>query len=149
MKKILTAFFILLLATASAANTAKLPDIDGWTNGDVRETAFDAVSGNKGTWLERDYRTSAGVPFHAIWLDGAGQNGWKGTADARTKSTGAGAAYKGVKIAGCSAILEYDPVIGRSLAIKVGKLGTLTLESNVAEEAEIIKAAETLINKIQ
>ncbi|MFR5880091.1 MAG: hypothetical protein ACLUEQ_04380 [Cloacibacillus evryensis] len=48
-------------------------------------------------------------------------------------------------VAGHKAMLEYRPVVGYSLIVKVGKEGVLTLESQVATKEALTEAAETLI----
>lgn len=153
LSSIYIAFMICIISAFSlfAADVNRLPDIDGWQNGEVRITSFDTVSGNRGTWLERDYRTISGVPFHAVWMEGSGDKGWDvsdQTLSAYDGPLGSGATYRTLTIAGNKAAIEHHPVSGYSLAVKIGKLGTLTLESNIANEDEIISAAEIIIKKI-
>lgn len=156
MRKILLmcVAFIISAAAASAspaATAGRLPDIDGWINGVVRVTKLETVSGNRGTWLERDYRTAAGVPLHAVWIDGAGEKGWDVSdkeISADDGPLGTGATYKTISAAGERAILEHHPVTGYSLTARIDKLGVLTLESKAADEGEIISAADVLIGRI-
>ncbi len=129
-----------------------LPDIDGWINCNTRVTQLDTVSGNRGTWLERDYRTTAGILVHAVWIDGAGDKGWNvsdKTISADDGAMGTGATYKTLTVSGEKAALEHHPVTGYSLFIKIGTLGTLTLESKIATEDEILRAGEALTKKIK
>ena len=126
-----------------------LPEIGGWQCGELRVTKLDTVSGNKGQWLERDYRTAAGTPFHAVWIDGAGEKNWNVQTNAATNSDGAGASYTLTDVSGNKAVLERQPVTGISLTVKIDKLGTLTLESNNATtDEEITSAAVSLIKAI-
>jgi len=62
---------------------------------------------------------------------------------------GSGAVYRTIRAAGEKAILERHPVMGCSIAARVGTLGVLTLESKSATDEEMIQAAETLILKIR
>ena len=95
-RAIMLTMTLFLFQTAAAAQTM-LPGIQGWSAGELRETKFESVSGNHGTWLERDYRTAAGVPFHAVWIDGSGPKGWntgKKEIAADDGAIGSGAHYK-------------------------------------------------------
>ena len=156
MKKTIYLYFLITLCTLFfsaplSADAEKLPYMKGWINSDTRVTVLDTVSGNRGTWAERDYRTAEGVPFHAVWVDGAGSKGWdiKNTGISEDDGPlGTGATYKTLIVAGENAVIEHHPVIGYSLSVKAGTLGTLTLESKIATEKETIEAGETLIKKI-
>jgi|GEM_PF-4991671 len=128
----------------------KLPDMTGWANGETRTTILDTVSGNKGTWTERDYRTAQGVAVHAAWIDGAGPKGW-GVSSNDTFSDdglmGSGATYKTISICGIRASVDHHPITGYSIAAAFGD-GALTLESKLATEREIISIAEDFIKKM-
>ena len=136
---------------SSAQMTAAHPAIPGWINGELRKTEFDTVSGKRGFWRERDYRNSAGVPFHAVWMEGSGDKGWtppEKEISADDGPLGTGASYKTLSVKGEKAILEHRPVTGFRLSVKAGKKGTLTLESIIAPEAELTAAAEVLGGRI-
>ena len=155
IKNIMIFLVIPILAvfvTFSPASAGEaLPEISGWINGELRKTELDTVSGKKGFWLERSYRNIAGVPFHAVWMEGSGDRGWtpsEKTISADDGPLGSGASYRTLSVAGQSSVLEHHPVTGFSLSVKAGKKGTLTLESNVAAEEEMISAAEVLITEI-
>lgn len=156
MKKIIIISIALILislntAVSFAQTTDALPSIQGWMNGALRKTEFDTVSGKRGYWLERDYRNSAGVPFHAVWMEGSGEKGWtppEKDISADDGPLGTGASYKTISIKGEKAILEHHPVTGYSLSVKVGKKGTLTLESVIATEEEMTAAAEIIAGNI-
>jgi len=148
---ILAALCSLFFTCAPSAATERLPYVEGWINGDIRVTVLDTVSGSRGTWAERDYRTADGVPFHAVWLDGAGCKSWdiKNTViSADDGPLGSGANYKTLIVAGENAEIEHHPIMGYSLSIKVGDLGVLTLESKISTEKELIDAGKMLIGKI-
>ena len=146
---LLVLFFNISLS--SAQMTDALPEIPGWINGELRKTEFDTVSGKRGFWLERDYRNNAGVPFHAVWMEGSGDKGWTPPGNeisADDGPLGTGASYKTLSVKGEKAIIEHHPVTGYSLSVKVGKKGTLTLESLIAAEEEMSAAAEVLVGRI-
>ena len=141
----------LNISLSSAQMTDALPEIPGWINGELRKTEFDTVSGKRGFWLERDYRNNAGVPFHAVWMEGSGDKGWTPPGNeisADDGPLGTGASYKTLSVKGEKAIIEHHPVTGYSLSVKVGKKGTLTLESLIAAEEEMSAAAEVLVGRI-
>ncbi|MEG1602049.1 MAG: hypothetical protein RR340_00380 [Cloacibacillus sp.] len=145
----LTAAVLLVAAAAVACGGQKLPDIQGWENGQIRTTELGAISGNKGTWYERSYRTIAGVPFRAIWVDGAAAKGWQ----PNEMSNNGGEIWGGetstnVTVGGEKAVLEYRPVVGYSLVLVRGD-GVLTLESQVATEKDLTDAAETLLKNMK
>ena len=117
----------------------------------LRKTEFDTVSGKRGFWLERSYRNTVGVPFRAVWMEGSGDKGWSPSDKAISADDGplgSGATYRTVSVAGQKSVLEHHPVTGFSLSVKAGKKGTLTLESNIATEEEMISAAEILLTEI-
>ena len=141
----------LFVSLSPAPAKEALPEISGWINGELRMTEFDTVSGKRGLWLERSYRNSSGVPFHAVWIEGSGEKGWSPSDKAESEDDGplgSGASYRTISIDQQGALIEYHPVTGLSLSVKAGTKGTLTLESNVANEEEIISAAQTLIRNI-
>ena len=141
----------LNISLSSAQMTDALPEIPGWINGELRKTEFDTVSGKRGFWLERDYRNNAGVPLHAVWMEGSGDKGWTPPGNeisADDGPLGTGASYKTLSVKGEKAIIEHHPVTGYSLSVKVGKKGTLTLESLIAAEEEMTAAAEVLVGRI-
>ena len=155
MKKttiLLLSLFVILNITVSHATAGDaLPEINGWMNGGLRKTEFDTVSGKRGFWLERSYRNTVGVPFRAVWMEGSGDKGWSPSDKAISADDGplgSGATYRTVSVAGQKSVLEHHPVTGFSLSVKAGKKGTLTLESNIATEEEMISAAEILLTEI-
>lgn len=130
---------------------AKLPPIQGWFNSDARVTKLNTVSGYKGQWIEREYRTAAGVFCHATWIDGEGAKGWNPKKVQGTNSDGIlgeGATFKTIPIAGLTAEYETHPILGSSVAITLAD-GVLTIESKLATEKEITEIAETIIIKMQ
>lgn len=154
MKKLLLACFVMIacaLVLPACAYSAELPEIADWQNGKLRITNLETVSGNRGSWQEREYRTDLGARVYAIWIEGAGEKGWNapsGDIFANDGLIGNGATYKTVTIASEKGLLERHPTTGYSLAVKIDKMGTLTVESQYAEEYEILSAAETLVNEM-
>lgn len=156
-KRLISVLFVLItLLTAGTAyashNTAvKLPDINGWMNGKIQITSIETVSGYKGSWQERDYRDESGTPYHAVWIDGAGEKQWNIEKVDGIKNDGAigsNSTYKTITILNNTAALEKHPVIGRSLTVKIKNKGTLTLESVIADDNEIIRTAELIIKNL-
>ena len=145
---ILTAAAAMLFAEAACA--ASLPEIDYWQNGIPRVTKLEALSGNKGTWSERDYRTASGTPLHAVLIQGSGAKGWQPrTVDAQKGEISGGETAENLTVAGRPALLEYRPVVGRSITVLVDAENVLTLESAHAEKEEITEAAETIVNNMK
>lgn len=154
MKKLL---FVCLAAAVCAlfqpiiSECAELPEIASWQNGELRVTMFDTISGYRGSWQERNYRTASGTLVNAVWIEGAGEKGWAppdGEVSADDGPAGNGATYKTVAIVSEKGLLERYPVTGYSVAVKIAKMGTLTVESKYAEENEILNAAETLVREM-
>ena len=146
----LTAAAVLIFSGAAfAEGNSRLPEIKGWVNGQLRTTELATISGNKGSWLERNYRTNSGSPLRAIWVDGAAAKGWLPSAEiSRGGEISGGETAKNVMIGAQKAVLEYRPAVGFSLIISL-KDGVLTLESMTAEEKDMLNAAETLLNNIK
>ena len=156
-KRLISVLFVLItLLTAATAyashNTAvKLPDINGWMNGKIQITPIETVSGYKGSWQERDYRDESGTPYHAVWIDGAGEKQWnieKVDGIKNDGSMGSNSTYTTIIILNNTASLEKHPITGKSLTVKTKDKGTLTLESLIAEEKEIVNAAELIIKNL-
>lgn len=146
---LITAAFLIFACAAFAADSLKLPEIQGWENGQLRTTELGAISGNKGSWEERTYRTKGGSPFRAIWVDGAAAKGWM--PNEMTSQGGeiwGGETTKQLTIGDYKATLEYRPVVGYSLVIPMQD-GVLTLESQVAMEKYLVDAAETIVQNMK
>ena len=147
---VIVSFLLLSAGTAPAAEGPKLPEIAGWENGRLRTTELAALSGFKGTWLERTYRTNSGTPLRAIWIEGAGAKDWSiNEASSDDGEIWGGETAEKAAVAGHKAILEYRPVVGYSLIVKIGKEGVLTLESQVATQKHLLEAAEILVSNMK
>ena len=147
---VIVSFLLFSVGTAPAAEGPKLPEIAGWENGRLRTTELAALSGFKGTWLERTYRTNSGTPLRAIWIEGAGAKDWNvNEASSDDGEIWGGETAEKAAVAGHKAILEYRPVVGYSLIVKIGKEGVLTLESQVATQKHLLEAAEILVSNMK
>lgn len=150
MKKLLLICFVIaayFLSPQSATDAAELPGVPSWQNGELRITVLDTVSGNRGSWQERDYITASGTRVHAVWIEGAGEKGWsppEKSASGDDGLMGSGATYRTISIGDEKALIEHHPVTGYSVAVKIEKKGSLTVESKYASEKEIIDAAAAL-----
>jgi hypothetical protein len=115
----------------------------GWTGGELRTVSLDTVSGNQGFWLERDYRTENGVPLKAISMGGKGPATRFFPAPGLESSDGplgAGKTYKTFTVGDYPAVLERDPLLGLSLAVKTPD-ATLTLETPSRDLSDLDMAA--------
>lgn len=148
----LTAFIIALLF-AAVPSFAKytLPEIAGAECGELRTTQLETVSGNRGVWLEREYRTYGGDTFTATWMEGSGEKRWfipKDKISAEDGPLGTGAEYETLQVRGNNAVFEDHPIVGLSLAVKIEKVGTLTVDSQNSDKESLISFAENLIDGI-
>lgn len=147
--KCFTLAALIAASAASHACAATLPEIDGWTCGETRETKLDTVSGNHGTWLEREYRTERGEKFLAVWMEGAGPKLWKQATPAEGGEAPESESAEKISVAGRDAVIESRPVLGLSLVVKLDGDGVLTLESQYADKEELARAAEILIARME
>lgn len=108
----------------------QLPEIDGWTCGELRVTQLDSVTGNHGEWSMRRYSSSRGT-FIATMMTGNGPKYLYIPSDdiaAGDGPLGSGASYETRIVYGRRAIAETHPLLGTSLTVALtGR--TLVLES--------------------
>jgi hypothetical protein len=150
LRSISTAALFILFFSCTAA-FASLPELPNYENGALRVTKLDALSGNQGTWEERDYKTASGEKIHAVWIEGTPEKSWTPVKANNTKSAlrlESESSYKNAEILGYAAVLEDQPFVGKSLAVKVTRYGTLTLESKNADEKTLVQTARALVFKI-
>jgi hypothetical protein len=142
--------FILLTSAGAARADVTLGRPEGWKCGELRVIQLDTVSGNQGFWLERDYRTAAGVSFKATLMGGKGpamHNMPAPGLDAIDGPLGSGATYKTFTVGEYHALLERNPTNGPALTVKAGDM-VLTLDgahTDVSDE-ELIASARTLLS---
>lgn len=153
---LLPALYLLLSLIApslvSAQGTPSLPEIPGWDCGTLRTTNFDTVSGNQGTWLQRDYRSASGASFRATLMTGKGPSmpGFPPDGiDTNDGFIGVGSSYRTLEICGYRATAEIHPVLGASVAVKLAD-GYLTLESGPygMSAEELIDVSSQLVSSM-
>ena len=141
--------FFIGATCAEADTTPSLPDIEGWQCGETRSVQLDAVSGNKGYWQEKDYRTDGGIPLKATMLWGAGPKFYNQPPAGVSNSAGQ-ATYEIVSIGGCKSTIERDPILGYSVAVNAFEKGfSLTVECGPhIDRTELLRSVEILLEKI-
>ncbi|MDR1482666.1 MAG: hypothetical protein LBI74_08585 [Synergistaceae bacterium] len=157
LRKILKLSFalasVMLASGLCEAALPSLPEIDGWECGELRSTDFNAVSGNQGIWLERDYRSPSRVPIKAVLMAGKGPGelgALQPGIDASTALYGDGGTFRTLVTEGFPSILENRPILGLSLSVNLGG-ATATFESSAFALAEddFIEAASVIIRSIK
>ena len=136
-------------STVAAQNVFDpLVDVDVWTCFPAQKTTIKSVSGVQGFWVQRDYRLPSGARVHAIWIGGKGTD-IRLTLGADVSHDdgplGSGNTYRTFSQEGLRFIFENHPVLGKSLIIPIPSKGTLTLESMMASEQELIDTAKKLL----
>lgn len=123
--------FLSLPSLVSAQGPSRLPEMPGWISGELKTTNLDTVSGNQGTWFQRNYRSVTGAQFHATLITGKAANIASlpsGNIETTDGLIGSGSSYRTSEVGGFRAIAEVDPVLGASVVVKLAD-GYLTLES--------------------
>lgn len=146
-----TTLFILIASSSIVlADSARLPEVDGWANGEIRTTELSALSSLKGNWQERTYRTMNGIRFNAILINGSAAKLWTIAKVSEDKGEIWGGEFaKEKEILGRKALFEERPVLGTTLVVKIDKSSVLTLESQNATENDLVEAAEKIIQIIE
>lgn len=118
------------------ASAASLPDVEGWGSGTLMLKTLSSISGEHGTWLEREYTAPAGR-FKAILMSGSGAKYF----------------YQPLDMVGKRMSFETDPILGSTLIVDVYGDGmtTLTLEtkSPSISEDQMIVWAELMIETMR
>lgn len=145
---------LCLVLVASAPAYAATPtrinplmDVEAWICFPAQETNVKSVSGAQGFWAQRNYRLPGGALVRAIWMSGKGFGApLPQKMDIATDDgpLGSGNRYKTFARDGISFIFEDHPTLGKSLIASATE-GTLTLESTMATEQELVEAAEKLL----
>ncbi len=139
---------LVILALSGPALAWTLPDLPGFSGGEVQRTPLEAPSGSFGEWLVRVYRTDGGRTLKATLMSGPGAGGLRtppegGKSDDRP--LGFGSSYEGLTVEGKRALLEDVPTVGLALAVALADETTLTLESSSLPLEELISAASAII----
>ncbi len=138
---VLTALFVCLFFSTDtlSANAPgrTLPDIPGWTGTVVEAKALSSAKQEEGRMLERSYKkTDRPERIRVILLEGPG-TAWlsfpKTFSEGVDGPVGTGATYLPLEISGKAAVLEHHPVLGYSLAIRLGPEATLTFETKAGK----------------
>lgn len=124
---ICTMFFSHALADLASASEL-LPTIDGWECGEERIVALDSLSGTRGEWHERTYRTPRGT-FKAVLMTGNGPKFFRSPAVGTSSDSGDGARYEAVSIDGTELFVEAHPLLGSAVCFRAGT-SLVTLESS-------------------
>lgn len=142
---------VKLPADITYGNTERPPEISEWVNSAARVTQLDTVSGYKGSWTERTYRTPHGTLFYVTWMEGKGTDGWAAKEVTQTSDddgqTSEVSIFKTIYICGFAAEYELRPMLGSSIVVKLPE-GVLTVEAKRTEEPEIKAVTERLIREI-
>jgi hypothetical protein len=142
---------VLALSVCEAASLS-LPEIGGWECGELRSTDFDAVSGNQGSWLERDYRTPSRVSIKAVLMVGKGPGELRAPPPGTNASTsvyGDGGTFRTFVMEGFPAILENRPILGLALSVHLdGATATFESDTFALAEDDFIEAASVIIQSI-
>jgi hypothetical protein len=149
---ILSALIALNCGVSRAADnpSPSLPEVSGWSCGEIRVIQLDAVSGNQGYWQERDYVTNDGTAIKATLLYGAGPKFYN-QPPAGTSSSNGASTYEVIAINGYKSSLEYDPTLGYSVAVNAfERKFSLTVECGAFESRdEVVKLAGLLMSAIK
>lgn len=139
---------LIILALPGPAAAWTLPDIPGFTGGEVQRTPLEAPSGNFGEWLVRDYRTGGGRTLKATLMAGPGAGELRTPPEgmkADDRPLGFGSSYEGLTVEGKRALLEEVPTVGLALAVALADDATLTLESSSLSREDLLRAASAFI----
>ena len=138
-------FFLFVPSVFSyPAGAFSLPEISGYTCGPLRSSPLSAPSGEFGNWLVRTYRGQGGRAFLATLISGPGAGPLvtpPGEITSNDLPVGFGSVYEAFSLGDRDAVLENIPGVGLSLAVSLGRSGSLTLESPSLGRKELEEAA--------
>ncbi|MGC9489834.1 MAG: hypothetical protein ACP5CD_01225 [Thermovirgaceae bacterium] len=152
---ILTTLFLCLFFSTNplSAETPKrpLPDVPGWTGAVAQTRTLTSAEQEEGQMTERTYRkTDQPERIRVILLEGPG-TAWlsfpKNCTEGKDGPVGTGATYITLEFSGKAAVLEHHPVLGYSLAVKLGPETTLTIETK-AGKTLLLDFSERLLQLI-
>lgn len=139
---------LIILALPGTALSWTLPDLPGFTGGELQRTPLEAPSGSFGEWLVRVYTTGGGRTMKATLMAGPGAGGLRTPPEgmkADDRPLGFGSSYEGVTVEGKRALLEEVPAVGLALAVALADDATLTLESSSLSRENLLKAASAFV----
>lgn len=139
---------LIILALPGPAAAWTLPDIPGFTGGEVQRTPLEAPSGTFGEWLVRVYRTGGGRTLKATLMTGPGAGELRTPPEGLQtddRPLGFGSSYEGLTVEGKRALLEEVPAVGLALAVALADDATLTLESSSLSREDILEAASAFV----
>lgn len=139
---------LIILALPGTALAWSLPDIPGFTGGEVQRTLLEAPSGNFGEWLVRVYSTGGGRTLKGTLMAGPGAGELRTPPEGmktNDRPLGFGSSCEGLTVEGKRALLEEVPTVGLALAVALADDATLTLESSSLSREELLQAAAALI----
>ena len=139
---------MIILALPGTASAWTLPDIPGFTGGEVQRTPLEAPSGSFGEWLVRVYSTGGGRTLKGTLMAGPGAGELRTPPEGmktNDRPLGFGSSCEGLTVEGKRALLEEVPTVGLALAVALADDATLTLESSSLSREELLQAAAALI----
>jgi hypothetical protein len=140
---------IFVLSSPGFASAPGLPEVEGFTAGELKTTPLEAPAGEYGEWLTRVYRDGRGRTVKATLMAGPGAGSLR-TPPEGTRSDdrpiGFGSIYEGLTVGGRPALLEEVPSLGLALAVDLGEDTTLTLESSSLNRQELLAMAAAMIS---
>lgn len=144
---------VMVAGAVALAETALLPEVEGWTNGEVQVIHLDTVSGNQGFWVRRNYVSSRNIGITANLIGGKGPGSLYLSApgtDALDGPIGSGAGYEAVTVGEHRGILEHDPTIGYSLSLQMeGAVLTLECRAFDLQKEDLLAEAEHLLSELK
>lgn len=149
MKKILRALPIfcamMLFGAVESCAAPSLPEIEGWSSGELRVRELDSLSGNHGVWQERSYRSPALGSFTVTMMTGNGPKYFYIPPAASRESYGA--TYSTHTDPRGKFVVETHALLGTSLAY-LGDGISITIDSGPfgMDTAQIQEAARTIID---
>lgn len=130
-EKIISVFtfvFFILIGGEAFASSDMLPVFDDWQCGDERSVELTSLTGVRGVWCERAYRTSAGR-FKAVLMTGNGPKFFNAPSFDESRTLVDGVEFSVVRKDGRDLYVETHPLLGCSVSVKAGP-SMLTLESS-------------------
>jgi hypothetical protein len=139
---------LIILALPGTVLSWTLPDLTGFTGGEVQKTPLEAPSGNFGEWLVRVYTATGGRTLKGTLMAGPGAGELRTPPEGMKtddRPLGFGSSYEGLTVEVKRALLEEVPTVGIALAVALSGDVTLTLESSSLSREDLLQAGAALI----